>query len=215
MNQKQKWGVLRDRIYPQVNKLLVENGYQEVTMSSISPKAVRLFQKNHYVTLRDWEFDGKKLFIFFEDNWDQMIDTQCNPINRLCVYTLPRTVNFKEVYKEFNIDDLPTDKGMRYSVPIEDFMFLCGEKEKLVSRQSGLISRSNKKQTMVASGGEIMFPTEEDVEMGFANGTEIEDELIKNQSYRDYLTMRYLVPVSTKPWLNKVVKQIHEEMYGK
>lgn len=215
MNQKQKWGVARDSMYPRVNQLLKENGYQEVTLSFISPKTIRSFQKSNHAIVRDWEFDGKKLFVFFNDDWNQLIDKNGNSTDRVMVYTLKRTPNYKDIYKQFSIDEIQGEQSVRFEVPIEDFTFLCGEREKPVRKQSSLISHLNKKTAVVESTSEIMFPTEEEVEMSFATGTEIEDELIKNQSYRDYLTMRYLVPVSTKPWLNKVVKQIHEELYGK
>jgi hypothetical protein len=223
MNQKQKWGAARDSVYPRVNEVLKENGYQEVTLSVISPKTLRSFQKSNHAIIRDWEFDGKKLFVFFNDDWNQLIDKDGNSTDRLMIYTLQKTPNYKDIYKQFSIDESQGEQSIRFEVPIEDFNFLCGEKaryavpieKKQVDAQPGFVSRLNKKSAVVESTSKIMFPTEEEVEMSFATGTEIEDELIKNQSYRDYLTMRYLVPVSTKPWLNKVVKQIHEELYGK
>lgn len=210
MTAKTKWATVREELFPRVKQLLEKHGYDQFSLSSLSPKTIRTFRGQMQTLFRDWEFNGTKVFVFFNDQYVTLADNKGVTSPTLKVYIMPATKNFKDVYAEVNLEDVE-DKSPRYAVPIEDLVLLCEEKVAPVAKHS----LKPKFAPIAIPAGEIAFPTEEDVEMSFTKGSEIEDELIKNQSYRDYLAMRYLAPVSTKPWLNKLVKQIHEELYGK
>lgn len=204
--EKKPWEIARDVITPMAVKKLKSFGIDGVKDKNVFPKNIQntTYDAFDHLLIKPFEFSADLYFVLTSTNWLNIVDKNGMVLGSVSspkaesikLYKLPACDNFDDVYAFTDFGGTKTKLTGCYKVPTSDLIEVGHEAKMSVDLDASDFSKP--------TAAEFEFPAHDEEE-----NDDDADANINTMTIKDLYAIMQNVPVSNKPWLNKVIKKVN------